>query len=85
MDERNRKPMREVENKPLQQHDVSCRTCRTCGHRNGGMQYGKCMLSGYYISTERKTPTVCGINFEGWIPRHKRGLKQLLLSIWYGS
>ena len=25
-----------------------------------------CMLSGYYTTTERKFPTVCGKDFAGW-------------------
>ena len=39
------------------------RTCKTCGHK----KRDKCMLSGYYIETERKYPTKCGTNFDGWI------------------
>lgn len=48
------------------------KTCHNCGHRNGNMTYGKCMLSGYYCKTERKYATKCGIDFERWIPRPKR-------------
>ncbi len=33
------------------------------------MAFGRCMLSGYYIETERKYPTVCGRNFEKWTQR----------------
>lgn len=64
---------------------VSNRTCKNCGHRNGGMEFGQCMLSGFYCSTERKIPTVCGINFERWIERPKRkGLIKWLQSVLYG-
>ncbi len=49
--------------------DDAPRTCKTCAHRNGGMSYGICMLSGCYIETERKYPARCGVNFERWVPR----------------
>lgn len=45
------------------------RTCETCAHRSGGMLYGKCMLSGFFVETERKFPMACGKDFEGWIQR----------------
>ncbi len=45
------------------------KTCRTCAHRNGGMRWGKCMLSGSFISTERAYPSVCGRDFAGWVSR----------------
>lgn len=71
---------------PPSKTDVSCRTCKNCGHRVGEMGNAKCMLSGYYCNTERKYPTVCGEDFHGWIPRPKsKGLKSWLLSLWYGS
>ena len=72
-------------NQQLNIAGVSSRTCYNCGHRNGGMNYGKCMLSGHYCTTERQIPTVCGRNFDNWIQRPKRkGLKQWLQSLWYG-
>ncbi len=76
----------EAPQQALRKTDVSCRTCHNCGHRSGGMPYGKCMLSGYYCTTERQMPTVCGKDFQGWIPRPKsKGIKGWLLSLWYGS
>lgn len=63
-------------------HVVMCRTCSTCGHNNKG----KCMVSGYSITTERTYPTKCGQNFEKWAPKPpKIGLKKRLLSFWYGT
>lgn len=64
---------------------VMCRTCSTCGHQDGD----RCMLSGFYCETERRYPDKCGIDFKGWIPKPiplpKIGLKQRLLSFWYGT
>ena len=48
---------------------VRPRTCGTCAHRSGGMIFGRCMLSGFYIETERKYPTICGVDFKGWQQR----------------
>ena len=68
------------------EEELVVRNCLTCGHRKGGFDYGKCMLSGYYCAIERRYPTMCGDNFDGWIPRPKRkGLKQWLKSIWDNS
>ena len=33
------------------------------------MIFGRCMLSGFYIETERKYPTICGVDFNGWQQR----------------
>ncbi len=41
------------------------RNCKNCGHRKNS----KCLLSGCYYETERKYPTRCGKNFEGWTPK----------------
>ncbi len=41
------------------------KTCSTCEHRS----LNRCMLSGYFCTTERTYPTVCGRDFSGWIPR----------------
>ena len=83
MENKSSKPARK---QALRKTDVSCRTCYNCGHRSGDMSYGKCMLSGYYCTIERRTPTVCGKDFQGWIPRPKsKGIKGWLLSLWYGS
>ena len=76
--------LNEPQNQQLNIAGVSIRTCYSCGNRNGGINYGVCMLSGYYCMTERKIPSVCGKNFENWTPRPKRkGLKQWLQSLWY--
>ncbi len=48
---------------------VRPRTCATCAHRSGSMTFGRCMLSGYYIETERMYPTECGRKFEAWTQR----------------
>lgn len=46
------------------------KTCRTCAHRSGfSMDLGRCMLSGYYLETERKFHTVCDADFSGWVQR----------------
>jgi hypothetical protein len=64
------------------ENKIEIRTCKTCGHRDGD----KCMLSGYYCTTERHLPTKCGLNFDNWTPRPKRiGFKKWLLSLWYGD
>lgn len=75
-----------IENENSSKDVKSMRNCKNCGHRKGNIHNGKCMLSGYYCTTERKWPSQCGINFEGWIPRSKsKGLKYWLLSLWYGQ
>jgi hypothetical protein len=66
-------PMQD-EQKPLAdagpvERPVRPRTCATCAHRNGSMQWGKCMLSGSYIEVERKYPARCGKGFSGWVQR----------------
>lgn len=48
---------------------VRPRTCATCAHRNGWMTWARCSLSGYFAETERKYPTVCGMDFKGWVQR----------------
>ncbi len=48
---------------------VRPRTCATCAHRNGGMTWARCSLSGYFAETERKYPAVCGRDFKGWVQR----------------
>ena len=49
---------------------VRPRTCATCAHRQGWtFEFGTCGLSGYYLSTERQFPTVCGEDFKGWRQR----------------
>jgi hypothetical protein len=58
------------------------RTCSTCGHKSWSI----CMLSGYSCTVERKIPTICGKNFEGWVLKPKKiGFKNWLLSLWYGE
>lgn len=72
----------QTEKEPLRETAVMCRTCRTCAHKDGDM----CNLSGYYIETERRYPTVCGKNFDKWMPKpQKLGLRRWLLSLWYGT
>jgi hypothetical protein len=46
------------------------KTCNTCGHRQSGLFWDTCALSGYDCSTERRYPTQCGKDFAGWIPRN---------------
>lgn len=77
----NEKVSTEAEAHALNKGAVMCRTCKNCGHR----RFDECMLSGYYCTTERKMPTICGINFDGWKPRTRLGLKKWLLSLWYGT
>lgn len=51
--------------------------CRTCGYKVGvGYEYAKCTLSGCYCITERRYPSKCGENFEGWTPKPPSKLKQ---------
>lgn len=52
------------------------KSCSTCEHRSGTMYFGKCMLSGFYLTVERQYPTVCGKDFQGWVKR--RSLVQRL-------
>lgn len=66
--------------------DNKNKTCKNRGHRAGGMEFGKCMLSGYYCQTERKNPSNCGKNFEGWIERPKRiGIFKWIKQLFYGE
>lgn len=41
------------------------KSCSTCEHRS----FGKCMLSGFYLTVERQFPTECGRDFQGWVKR----------------
>ena len=45
------------------------KTCSTCAHRVGSFSFGTCAASGYYVTVERKHPTVCGEDFNAWKPR----------------
>ena len=46
------------------------KSCSTCEHRNTlGAPFDRCALSGYPCAVERKTPTECGKNFDGWVKR----------------
>lgn len=45
------------------------KTCETCAHRFGSLNFAKCSASGYYVSVERKHPSVCGKDFDAWVPR----------------
>ncbi len=58
------------------------RACRTCAHKDDK----KCMLSGYYIETERKYASRCGVNFQGWEQRPPRkGLFTRVKEYFYGE
>ena len=58
------------------------KTCVTCGHK----MLGQCNLSGHNIKTERMYPTVCGVSFEGWIPKPKKiGLLKFIRNIFIGE
>ena len=48
-------------------HEI--KTCNNCEYRLGTYSYGRCMLSGYYCTTERAFPHNCGREFTGWKPR----------------
>lgn len=62
------------------------RNCTTCGHRIGKFKFGKCALSGSYCTIERKYPSRCGVDFQGWTPMPKRkGLRDILKLIWNGK
>lgn len=68
--------------KQLHQSAVMCRTCKTCGHRH----WDRCNLGGFFVTTERRYPTLCGKDFDKWMPEPpKLGLKRRLLSFWYGT
>jgi len=44
------------------------KNCKTCGHRYGSLNWGKCLKTGYYISTQRMHPTGgCDKDFSGWV------------------
>lgn len=45
------------------------KTCATCAHRSGTLASGTCMLSGFYLTTERKYQSACGADFQGWVQR----------------
>lgn len=46
------------------------KNCKNCANATGGMTFGKCYKSGYYIETQRKFPSIaCDLNFSGWQPR----------------
>jgi len=43
------------------------KSCSTCEHRTG--LTNNCSLSGFYCSTERRYPTKCGQDYDGWVQR----------------
>ena len=46
------------------------KSCSTCEHRQlMGTPYDRCALSGFQCVVERKYPTECGENFDGWVKR----------------
>ena len=45
------------------------KTCRTCEHRAGFGYNAICMVSGYFCTTERRYPDICGVEFQRWKPR----------------
>lgn len=57
------------------------RNCKNCGHREGEV----CMLSGFDWDIERQSPTVCGINFEGWVQKEPSVLDRVLreVKLWF--
>jgi hypothetical protein len=58
------------------------KTCGTCDHAKGAFSSGRCALSGFYQTVERRNPSACGVEYRGWIP--KRGFKNRVLDWWYG-
>ena len=54
------------------------KSCRTCGRRFGD----QCNLSGNYYTTERKYPTKCGMEYDGWIPR--KGIFERMIEAIFG-
>lgn len=47
------------------------RSCKNCGHRSGSVSWGTCMLSGVDCTVERRIPTKCGQDFQGWTYKEK--------------
>lgn len=45
------------------------KTCDNCLYRKGASIYATCKLGGYFCSTERKFPSLCGKHYEKWLPR----------------
>lgn len=46
------------------------KNCKNCANAIGGIKYGQCLKTGYYIASQRKYPTSsCDKNFSGWQPQ----------------
>ena len=47
------------------------KSCQNCAYRTGEFnEFGKCLLTGHYCSTQRAYPTrSCNRRFSGWVPR----------------
>lgn len=55
-------------------------TCLNCAYRKGsGYEHSKCMLSGYYCTTERMYPAICGRNYENWKQREPGVIKAFFM------
>ena len=48
--------------------EITIKNCMNCGHRCRG----KCLLSGYPWEIERRFPSSCGRNFQGWVQAPKK-------------
>lgn len=46
------------------------KNCKNCANRCGSITFGRCLVTGYYINTQRKVPLGgCDSSFSGWQPR----------------
>lgn len=48
---------------------MTIKSCSTCEHRKGFSEFALCLLSGHFCSVERRHPTRCGEDFNGWQKR----------------
>jgi hypothetical protein len=57
--------------------------CKNCSYRFWSLGGSKCELSGFYCSTERSTPSVCGRYYENWKPNNKAFKEMKILKTKY--
>lgn len=54
------------------------KNCKNCGHALGSFKnYGVCVASGLYLTTERKYNAKCDKDFSAWKPKNPSLLEKI--------
>jgi hypothetical protein len=60
----------------------SGKSCDNCRFRRGEGEYALCQLSQVHCWCERRYPTVCGENYEGWQTRYPTRWQRFWRWLW---